>query len=322
MNLRAIILIVAATLLRAGTAADKSPSVRASGKVQAVHSIIVQVPRVEGQGGNLTLAKLSPNGAVVKKGDILAEFDRTNELKLLREAAAKYDDLKHQVEQKAAEHRNNAEKRASDLQQAEGDLRKAEIEIRKGPILSEIEQQKNQVKLEDARQHVASLNRSNEAHDRAEAAESRILELQRDRQQVVVARQQTNANKLELRASIGGMVALESVWRQNSRGHAQEGDQVWPGSPLLRLFDPSEMEIYVDVGEPDGAVLKPGAKGIVHLDAFPGIVLQAHFESASPAAIAALGSSIKTFSALFRLDQTDPHLLPDLSAAIDIQAPK
>ena len=115
---------------------------------------------------------------------------------LLRQAQAKFDDLKHQVDQKQAEHDSNAEKRASDLLSAEADLKKAEIEIRKGPILSEIEQQKNQVKLADAQAHVASLKKSNEAHDRAEAAERRILELQRDRQKVAVERSQANTEKL------------------------------------------------------------------------------------------------------------------------------
>jgi hypothetical protein len=104
-------------------------------------------------------------------------------------------------------------------------------------------------------------------------------------------------------------------------GHPQEGDQLWPGSPLLRLFDPSAMDVEVSVGEPDGAALVPGAKAIVHLDAFPEISFTAHFSSASPVATSPLGMSVKTFTARFRLDQSDPHLLPDLSAAVDIQAP-
>lgn len=92
-------------------AADKlSPTVRVSGTIQAVHSVEVQVPRTEGQGGNLTLTKLIENGTTVHPGDLLAEFDQTNEIKLAREAQAKYDDLTHQVEQKMAEHKSNAEK--------------------------------------------------------------------------------------------------------------------------------------------------------------------------------------------------------------------
>ena len=66
----------------------------------------------------------------------------------------------------------------------------------------------------------------------------------------------------------------------------------------------------------------PGAKAVVHLDAFPEIRFTAHYTSASPVATAPLGMTVKSFTARFRLDQSDPHLLPDLSAAVDIEGPK
>jgi HlyD family secretion protein len=114
------------------------------------------------------------------------------------------------------------------------------------------------------------------------------------------------------------MVALENTFRGNSMGHAQEGDRLYPGQPLLKVFDPSNMVVLVAVGEPDGAILKPGAKAIVHLDAFPDLTFNAHFDSASPVATSAMDSSVKTFTARFVLDQSDSHLLPDLSVAADI----
>jgi HlyD family secretion protein len=313
--------VLAAAILPLTAADSNGHKVRATGVIRAVHSVLVQVPRVEGQGGQLTLATLIENGSVVHEGDSLAAFDRTNQIRLLREAQAKFDDLSHQVEQKQAEHNSNVEKRTSDLLGAEADLKKAEIEIRKGPVLSEIERQKNQVKLQDAQEHVASLKRSSEFHNQAETAEIRILELQRDRQQVAVEREQTNMEKLAVKASLNGMVALENVWRNNSMGHAEEGDQLWPGQPLLRLFDPSEMEVDLAVGEPDGAILVPGAKAVVHMDAFPDVAFTAHFTSANPVATSPLGTSVKTFSARFRLDRSDPRLLPDLSVALDIESP-
>ena len=192
------------------------------------------MPRQFGAGGQLTLLSLIENGAHVKPGDLLAEFDSTDQIKQARDAAAKYDDLSHQVEQKRAEQKDNAEKRHSDLIQAQADLEKAEIDIKKGPVLSDIEQQKNAVKLADARAHVASLERSNRFHEQAEAAELRILELQRDRQKRTVEQQKENASQLTLRSTINGMVALENIFRSNSLGHAQEGDRLYPGQRLLR----------------------------------------------------------------------------------------
>ena len=298
------------------------PAVRATGLVRAVQSITVLVPRIEGLGGNLTLATLVENGKLVKSGDVIASFDRASELKLLRDSESKFDDLDHQIEQKKAEHLSNAEKRISDLAQASADLKKAEIESRKGPVLSAIDREKNGVKLEDSRLHVASLQRSNKAREAVDKADLRVLELQRDRQKVAVERQIRNSERLTVKAPIRGMVALQNVYRNNSMGHAQEGDQIWPGSPLLMLFDPAAMEVEVSVGEPDGAVLVPGAKANVHLDAFPDLVFTAHYQSSSPVATSPLGITVKTFLARFRLDQSDPRLLPDLSAAVDIVAPQ
>ncbi len=295
--------------------------IRATGTIQATHSLVVRVPIMEGQGSQLTLIKLVQNGARVHTGDVLAEFDDTAQVKAAREAAAKYDDLAHQVDQKRAEHSSNVEKRLSELQAAQADLGKAQLDLRKGPVLSEIDQQKDAIKVADAKEHVASLERSDKAHDTAEVAEIRVLELQRDRQKVAVERQRNNANRLSLRAPIDGMVALQNVWRSGSMGHAEEGDQLWGGGALMQLFDPSAMQVGVAVGEPDGAILKPGTRAEVHLDAFPELVLPAHFDSASPVASSSMDNPIKSFNARFTLDRSDPRLMPDLSAAVEIVKP-
>lgn len=313
-----LVMACAWSLLRL-VAAEPGNFVRSTGTVKAVHSVMVQVPRMEGVPKDLTLTRIIKNGSQVREGDTLAEFDPTDEVKALRDAQAKFDDLRHQVEQKIAEHQNNVEKRVSELKQAQADLDKAALEIKKGPILSEIEAEKNRVKLEDAKEHVASLQRSAKARDASEQAEIRVLELQRDRQQVAVDRASRNSGKMTLRAPLSGMVALANTWRNDSVGHAQEGDQLWPGSPLLRVFDPSTMEVEVAVGEPDGAILVPGVKAMIRLDAFPDLRFAAHFSSASPVATGAIGNPVKSFKARFRLEQSDPHLLPDLSASVDIE---
>jgi HlyD family secretion protein len=316
----------AATLGSEPKAATEQPpaihgQIRATGTVQAIRSMTIQTPQITGQGGRLTLTSLAPNGLVVKEGTVLAEFDDTQQRDNALQAKAKFEDLSHQVDQRRAQNRSDAEKRSSDLQKAEGDLAKAEIELRKGPLLSEIDRLKNEAKVEDARAHVGSLKKSNDFHDQADAAALRILELQRDRQKVAMDRSVRNSDRMSVKAAIAGMVALENVWRNGSMGHAQEGDQLWSGQPLLRIFDPGDMEVRTQVGEPDGAVLVPGCKAIVNLDAYPGLTFTAHFQSASPVAASALGSPIKTFAAIFRLDKPDPHFLPDLSAAVIILPP-
>jgi len=290
--------------------------VRVTGTLEAVRSAKVLVPQIFGQGGSMTLTKLIPNGSRVKEGDLIAVFDSTQQADNARDALAKFDDLGHQVDQKAAQNHADAEKRAADLRQAEADLAKAQIELQKGPILSEIERLKNEVKVKSAGEHVESLRKSTAVHDKADVAALRILELQRDRQKVALERAESNMHKLELHTVLAGVVAHQNLYRNNSMGHAQEGDQLFRSQPLVSIFDPAEMLVRCAVGEPDGAALVPGTKATVYLDAYPDLALPAHFEFASPVASSALGSPIKTFSAVFKLDKTDPHLMPDLSAAV------
>jgi len=75
------------------------------------------------------------------------------------------------------------------------------------------------------------------------------------------------------------------------------------------------------VAETDRTALTGATRVTVRVDAYPDLALTGHFVSASPMAASALGSPIKTFTALFRLDQTDPRLMPDLSAAVVIDVP-
>src|ERR1035438_3105737 len=175
--------------------------VRVSGIVEAVRSSKILVPQIWSQGGPMTLTKLIPNGSKVQEGDLIAVFDSTQQIDQARDAQAKFDDLGHQVEQKRAQNRADAEKRVSDLRQAEADLAKAAIELQKGPVLSEIDRLKDEVHLQTARTHVDSLTKSNAAHDKSDEASLHILELQRDRQKVMLERTQSNMAKLELHAS-------------------------------------------------------------------------------------------------------------------------
>jgi HlyD family secretion protein len=293
--------------------------IRLTGLVEAVHSSKILVPQIFGPGGPLTLTHLIPSGSSVKEGDIIATFDATAQIDAARDAQAKYDDLGHQVDQKRAQNLADAAKRAADLKQAEGDLAKAELELKKGPTLAEIDRLKDEVKIDIARQHVASLQKSNAAHDRSDAASLRILELQRDRQKVALDRTQTNIAKLEIHSSLPGMVAIQNVFRANSQGKPQEGDQLFPRQTLASIFDPKEMAVRCAVGEPDGVALRPGARATIFLDAYPEISVPAHVEFVSPVAASALGSPIKSFTALIKMDHTDPRIMPDLSAAVVVE---
>jgi multidrug efflux pump subunit AcrA (membrane-fusion protein) len=293
---------------------------RIGGATQAVHAFTLRIPEMPRQNSQLTLVDIIANGTQVKAGDVLAQFDATQELQNARDADAKFQDFTHQVEDRQAQNRSNAEQNASDLQQAEADLGKARLELKKAPIQSAIDAETDQVNVADASAHVASLQRENKFKAQADAAALRVLELQRDQQDIERQRALATVQKLTLRAPLAGMVSLVSVYRNGVMAPAQPGDQLYTGENLLRIFDARQMEVVGQINEADGASLAPGLSGVMHLDAYPNTSFTVHFEVASPVASGGnFVNPVRGFSARFLVEQTDPRLLPDLSCAIDLK---
>jgi multidrug resistance efflux pump len=280
---------------------------------------MILAPRLQGRVFQFTLTGLIPNGTRVKQGDIVAEFDRTAQVEEARTATAQVADLGHQIERRRAENHANAAKRSAEMREAQAAWEKARIQLRIAEVRSEIERDKNRVLSDAASKRVEMLREIHRLRDEADAAELRILELQRDRQQVALDRATRNAELLVMTSPMAGMVSIESVWKSGTQGPAQVGDRLYRGSPLMRIFNPARMEVTVELGEPDGAILKKGARAEVLLDAYPDLVFHGTLVTASPVASSALGSPIRRFTATFAIEESDPHLLPDLSAQVVIR---
>lgn len=296
--------------------------IRATGIVQALEWQSVRVPQMTGVGGyEITLTRLIPNGAKVSKGDVLVEFDRLNLLDQERDAVALREDLTHQLGERKAQVRSQQATRGSQIREAQADLDRAHLQLRKGPVLSDIDRMKNEAKAENSRARLDSLKRSDALRAKAEQASVRILELKLERQGVTLERLRANLDRLVIKAPQDGMVAHENTWRQGSMGPPQVGDRMWPGMPILRIFNPARMVVQVTVDEPDFASVSTATHARVYLDAYPNESFDATLESASPVASAGLDTPVRNFTAVFRIAQQSPRLLPDLSAALEIERP-
>lgn len=294
-----------------------SRPIRWTGTLEAVRTTRVFVPQVTGPTFRMTLTRLVPNGATVRRDEIIAEFDPIEQIDQARESMARFDDLANQVRQRQADNAANVEKRRSEREQAEADLAKARLEESKAPVLGDILAKQNALRVTKAAARVESLRLTHPQEERADQAALRILELQRDRQRAAHERALANIEKLRVRAPLGGIVAHSTFYNNGSMVRPQEGDQMTRNNTLLNIFDPAEMLVRANVAEPDGALLHAGLDVTVYVDAYPDMALPARFVNASPvAASSGVGRGVKTFTAVFRLGGTDPRLMPDLSAAV------
>ena len=296
-------------------------TLRLNGTTQAVQARAIQAPLLAGQQvGTLTITRLAHSGTRVKQGDLLVEFDRQAQLRDTIEKQAQSNDENDKVLEEQAKEAAARAKDETEIVQAESSLRKAELEMQKVELLSRIDAEKAQEDLDEAQATLAQLKETFDLKRKAAQASIRILEIQRDRTRETMLHAQANAALMQIRAPIDGIVVFITIWKQGNMGEVQEGDQVRPGVAFMQVIDPSQMEVRVPINQQDLLGLKVGQKATVRLDAYPDLSFQGELQSIDPMGKNGdFSAKLRNFTASFAIKGNDPRLMPDLSAAVDVQ---
>jgi len=296
-------------------------SLRLHGVVEAMQSYTVAAPRLAGQGlSSLVITRLAPTGAAVRRGDLLVEFDRQNQIKAALDRQAEYRDLVEQIKKKQAEHAAARARDETELKQAENAVEAASLEMKKNEILARIDAERNQLNLEEARARLQQLRETFELKRRAAQAELRTLEIQRDRAGNAMRHAQVNSEKMAIRALLDGLVVLNTIWKSGQMAEVQEGDEVRAGVPFLQVVNPAAMQVRVRVNQADVPYLRVGQAVQVRLDAYPDLMFAGKLERLAAIGVSSdLSQKVRSFVALFSIAGGDPKLLPDLSAAVDVE---
>jgi multidrug resistance efflux pump len=295
-------------------------TLRLNGTTMAARSFAVLAPKLEGaQVGSMTITKLAPAGSPVKKDDLLVEFDPQAQTKDYLDKKSTYDNLVSQVAQKQSEEEIARAKDDTAMKQAEDELKRAQLELQRNEVVSRIDAEKNQEAADEAQATVKQLKETYQLKRAAAAAAIRILEIQRDHAQAAMRYAQGNAAKMIVHSPMAGVVVYNTIWLGGRMGTVQLGDQIRPGLPFMAVVDPSQMEVRVQLNQVDVLKVHPGQHAKMHLDAYPGIALTATLEDLSPLGhTGQFTETVRTFTVRFSIQGTDPRLLPDLSAALDL----
>ena len=114
--------------------------------------------------------------------------------------------------------------------------------------------------------------------------------------------------------------AHQLTWRGGDMGQVEEGDQIYPGMPVLKVVDPASMQVEANINQAQSSELRIGQKVRIGFDAFTGLELTGHVYS-----IGALASStgrsqyfIRQVPVRIAIDKLDPRVIPDLSTHADV----
>ncbi len=295
-------------------------TVRASGTTEAVRAAAAIAPRLAGQSSpTMVITRLVKGGSRVKAGEVLVEFDPQEQVRAAFDRHTEFQDLEQQMKQLQAEQAAQFAADDTAVKTAENDVGRAQIEVRKNRVLPNIEAEKNTLALEEAEARLAQIRQARALRQRTAVADTRILEIRRDRAERALKNAEQNANRMIVAAPFEGLAVLQAVFKGSQMTEVQEGDEVRPGTPIVSVVDPSRMQVRARISQVDGALVSVGQPARVSLDAYPGLVFDGKVTQVAPLAIvSSVTPTVRGFVAVIAIQGADPSLMPDLSAAVDI----
>ena len=290
------------------------------GEVKAVRSVVIGAPS---GAGDLQVVQLARNGAEVKKGDVVAQFDRTTGERQLAEKRSLLRQAEAEIERARAQGRLQEEGTLTEQMRGQYEVERAKLDVGTRDVISKLEGEKAVLKLSDAEQKVREVDAKLGATRAAGRADVRGLEQKRDKAKADVEIEERRLAALTLRAPVNGLMTLGQNWRAGGPFGGREwraGDRAWPGAVIGELPELASPYILAKIDEIDRGRLRQGMDATVVVEALPGAELPAKLSAFSTLAKPDYTSwpPPRMFDATVDLDKPDTRLRPGMTGSIRV----
>jgi HlyD family secretion protein len=307
---------------------DLDMKVFVTGDLKASHSEMLTAPPIG--GGALQITHLMHTGSLVKKGDLVMEFDPGEQRFKLDQNRSELLQAEQEITKAKADALVVAAQDRVAALKARFDVRRAELEVQKNELVSAIDARKNQLALEGAQRVLAELEQDVKSRTASNQATISLAEEKRNKAKLAMEQAQGNIDKMRVIAPMDGLVALEK--NEGSTGgfffsgmslpEYREGDQVEPGRTVGQVIDPNGMELVAKVGELERNRINEGQSVDIQLDALPGTMFHGTVKNVAGNNARRFWDDDTTtkFEVSITLASTDPRMRPGLTAHVSINS--
>ena len=249
-------------------------SVAARGELQGGNSEMLTAPMVG--GGDLPITDLRQAGELVAEGDVVVQFDTTQQEYNLREAQADLAEAQQQVIKAEADSEASDEETAYAVLSAQSGVRQAELDLRKNPTLPSIVRRQNELALEAAKDLLRQSEQDVRNKKATFTAGIAIQKAAENKAKVMSDLAQKNIDNMTLKAKTSGYVNIQQNTNMNMMywgmqlPQFQVGDAARSGMAVAQIPELKNWEISANVGELDRGHLNPGQKVTVKVVALAG----------------------------------------------------
>jgi len=249
--------------------------VHAGGELRASHSIMLSAPSVGGAA--LQLTRLVRTGQAVKKGDVVFEFDPSEQHYKLEQNRSELLQAEQEITKAKADAAVLAAVDKVTLLKDRYSVRRAELDVQKDELLSKIDADKNELALTQAKRVLAEEEKDIESHKASGQAATYLAQEKDNKAKLGMDQAQQSLDKMRVIAPMDGLVSIQKnmdalggfMISGMSIPDFHEGDQVQPGRSVAEVVDPNGLDLTAKIGEQDRANVQVGQPVEVHFDALP-----------------------------------------------------
>jgi HlyD family secretion protein len=302
--------------------------VQVRGELKARKSIILTAPD---RAGELQIIKLLKSGTLVKKGDVIAQFDPSTLLGNLNERKSGLKQADAEIERTRASGRLLEEQNLTLVMQRKYDVQRAALEASKQEILSKIDGEKNKLLLSNAEQREVETGQKVISDREGLSADVAATLHRRKAEQYEVDETERRVAEMTIRAPSDGMVNLLPNFRNRSgfgfgsnAPEFKEGDKAFPHASIAELPDLSTLLVSARIDETDRGRIQVGNSVKINVDALPDKELEGTVSEISTLARNDFSSwpPPKNFDVVITLTLLDPRLRPGMSASVRVLVEK
>lgn len=297
-------------------------SVRLAGQTAAINFANITAPVLRGpeSRGSMVLLYLVKSGQWVKKGDKIAEIDAQSLRDHIDDVRDTLEAAEADVRKRQAEQMIEWEQLQQSLRIAEAEYNKLKLDARAASVRTEIEQQLIKLSVDEAEARVNQLKKDLISKKAAHAAELRILQLTVERHRRHLQRHEVDLKRFTIYAPMPGLAVMSMIFRGGEMAQIQQGDQVSPGMNIMKVVDTTKMQVEATVNQVDAEELRVSLPARITLDAFNNFVMPGKVHSIGALAVGGFRQNyyIRNVPVRINIEGSDPRLIPDLSAAVDV----
>jgi len=292
--------------------------VAARGELQGGNSEMLTAPMVGGQ--DMSITELRAPGELVNEGDVVVQFDTTQQEFNLREAEADLAEAEQQVIQAESLAQAGEEEARFLIISTQADVKLAELELRRNPVIQRIRARQNEIALEAAQNRAKQAVQDAQNRKATTLASVAIHKAAQNKATVMAAAAKRIIDSMTLKAKTSGYVNIQSNQNTNlywgmAMPPFQVGDNTRAGMAVAQIPDLKNWEVSANVGELDRGHLSPGQKVTVAVVALAGKEFKGHVKSMG-------GTSgppwDRKFECRITLEEASPELRPGMTSNMQI----